>query len=269
MINRDRIKQQLKRIMNKQSILFFGVAFGLVLAQSVRANVFTEDLVANGNFTTDLSNWSTLNVDTQNNLLDQYAWDGQFLTLGHIDEIEAVRQDVTIPADAGRATLQLYYRFFPDVTDSGDYLRITVGSISETIAATSGAASTWSEYTMDVSDLAGQTVTLELLVNNNATSLTFADIDVISLTAESYAELAGTVHSASDQIVRNAEIVIKQANKKVVWTGTTNKKGKFTATGLRGASKKYYVIVSKGQTSQRFRTRLTWATAKQQTYTLD
>lgn len=255
--------------MMKQSIRLFGVVLGLVLAQSVHADVFTEDLVTNGSFTTDLSGWSTLNVDMQNNLLDQYALDGQFLTLGHIGEIEAVRQDITIPEDAGRATLQLYYRFFPDASDSGDYLRISVGSISETIAATSGAVSTWSEYIMDVSDLAGQTVTVELLVNNNTSSLTFADIDTVSLTAESYAELAGIVENANHAAVRNADVVIKQANKKVVWTGTTNKKGKFTVTGLRGASKKYYVIISKGQTSQRFRTRLTWATIKQQTYTLN
>lgn len=252
----------------KQSIRFFGVVLGLVLAQSAQADVFTEDLVINGNFTTDLADWSTLNVDVQNNLLDQYALDGQFLTLGHIGEVEAVRQDITIPEEAGRATLQFYYRFFPDASDSGDYLRITVGSVSETIAATSGAVSTWSEYSMDVSGLAGQTVTLELLVNNNSSSVTFADIDTVSVTVESYAELVGTVHSTAGDAVRNADVVIKQANKKVVWTGTTNKKGKFTATGLRGASKKYYVIISKGQISQRFRTRLTWATTKQQTYTL-
>ena len=242
---------------------------GLVFATATSADVFTEDVVTNGNFKENLTAWTTLNVDAQNNLLDQYALDGQFLTLGHINEIEAVRQIITIPEGTGRATLSFYYRFFPDASDSSDYLRITAGSVSETILATSGSVSTWTEHTIDLSDLAGQTVTLEFIVNNNASSLSFADIDLIALMAESYAELAGTVVGANDKAVRNATVVIKQANKKTVWNGTTNKKGKFTAMGLRGSSKKYYVIITKNNTTQRFRTRLTWATTKQQTYTLD
>ncbi|EKD79603.1 MAG: hypothetical protein ACD_41C00027G0002 [uncultured bacterium] len=245
------------------------IIFSLGSALAALAEVFTEDVVTNGNFTTDLSGWTTLNIDAKNNLLDQYPIDGQFLTLGHIGEIEAVRQSVTIPADSGLATLSFYYRFFPETADSGDYLRITVGDISETISATTGSVSLWTEYSLDVSALAGQTVTLELLVNNNSSSLTFADIDAVALTAQSYAELIGTVTDSSAKPLRNAEITIKNHNKEIVWSGTTNKKGKFTATGLPGSSKSYRVKITKGDSKQSYNLRLTWATTKERTFIVE
>jgi len=242
------------------------VGCSLVFAHTAAADVFAEDVVTNGDFTDDLTSWSTLNVDTQNNLLDQYPVSGQFLTLGHLNEIEAVRQAVTIPEDTGLTTLTMYYRFFPEAADAGDYLRITVGSVSETIQATSGSVGLWSEYSLDVSGLAGQTVTIELLVKNNASSLTFADVDVVALTAQSYAELLGTVKDDDGNTLRNADITIRNHNNTVVWSGTTNKKGKFTATGLRGSSKSYTVKITKDERRGREKVRLTWATIKKRTF---
>jgi hypothetical protein len=111
-------------------------------------------------------------------------------------------------------------------------------------------------------------VTIELLVQNNASSLTFADIDTVTLEAESYAELQGTVKDQSNTRLRNADVVIKNAKKAVVWSGTTNKKGKFTATGLRGNTKAYFVTIRKNERSKRFRVRLAWAELKGRNFVL-
>lgn len=243
----------------------------MVVSVQASAAVFQENVVTNGKFANGLTDWSLSNM-TSANLEDQYALDGAYVTLGQINQTQTFSQIVTIPEDAGLATLSFYYRFYTDDT-ANDALTIRLthngtAVLSDAITASGGDVTTWTKYTMDASALAGKTVTLSLGVSNNGTALTFIDIDTVKLVAKSKGELKATVKDAAGDAIRNAEVTIRKANNKKVWTGTTNKQGKFTAS-LNEQDNKYRVVIKKsGQTLVK-RVRIEWAERTTKEFTFD
>ncbi len=237
----------------------------VISPKSATAEVYSTELITNGDFFAGLTGWTGSNIDAANNLEDQYPISGLFLTLGQIAETESASQTVTVPAGAGAASLTFYYRFYGS-TDTSDYFRISVNDTIITMMANTDAVTAWAEYTLDLSAYRGQEIAVKFLVYNNADKLSFADVDLVSLMAESYPELTGIVKNRKGQRLRNAIVTIRTAktNKKV-WTGTTNKKGKFLVDELAGG-KTYKVLIKKDDLKTSTTVQLVWAKAKKKTF---
>ncbi len=248
------------------------ILVGILISNAASAAVYHDSVLTNGKFDDDLLGWTGSNVSSAN-LGDQYALDGQFVTLGQMDQTQSISQTLTIDDTVGQATLSFYYRLYTDDT-ANDYLeaeftRADTGKvlISERIPASRGDEYEWTKVTVDASRIAGKTVILTLKVVNNASAFTFVDIDTIRLNIYSNGELAGTVQAADTSAVRNATVTIRQHNGTKVWTGETNRNGKFTAS-LAGKSKKYQVTVKKNGQVIRQAVRVQWAERTHKTFTL-
>lgn len=249
------------------------ILLGVIASQEVGAEVFSEDLIANGKFEAGLTFWDGTNISTAN-LDDQYALDGQFITLGQISTTQAISQTYTVPSDAGKVSLSFFYRLYTDDT-SGDYLSVSFTRtdtneviLSDQIPDSDGDVTGWTEYTLDASQIAGENVTMKIAVVNDDSAFTFVDVDTIRLKAQSYGELVGTVVGESGSKLRNADVTIRTAKNKKVWTGTTNAKGKFTAKLLPGKTDKYKVIIKKTGETLSGRALISWGKRTQKTFTL-
>lgn len=245
---------------------------GIVVSNQASADVYHDSVLTNGKFDDDLFGWTGSNVSTAN-LGDQYALDGQFITLGQINQTQSISQTLSIDDSVGQATLSFYYRLYTDDT-ANDYLlaefkRADTGKVlvSEVIPASRGDEYDWTKVTVDASRIAGKTVTLTLSVVNNASAFTFVDLDTIRLNVYSDGELKGTVRTTDLAAVRNATVTIRQHNGTKVWTGETNRNGKFTVS-LPGRSKTYSVKIKKNGSVLNQTVRINWAERTTKTFTL-
>lgn len=247
---------------------------GVIVSQEAGAEVFSRDLINNGKFESGFTFWDGTNVN-DSNLDDQYPIDGQFVTLGQYSQTQAISQTVVVPDAAGLITLSFWYRLYTTDTTSNDTFAITFTRtdtgeelLTDVIPASDGAVTDWEKYTLDADVIRGENVTLTLSVNNDDTLFTFADVDTIRLNAQSYGELTGTVVGESGAKLRNADVTIRTPKNKKIWTGTTNKKGKFTATLLPGKSGKYRVIIKKSGETVTGRIKIDWAEQIKKTFTV-
>ncbi len=261
--------------MTVKILLCLVILGGVVFSMQASAAVFHDSIITNGKFDDGVLAWTLENVDSSD-LEDQYALDGQYLTLGQLNQTEAISQTLTIPAETGQAALSFYYRFYTDDATSSDdltveFVRAGTSTVlfTKTIPASNGDVVTWTKRTMDVSALAGETVIMRIAVTNNASQFTFVDLDTIRLTVDSYGELKATVVDASGDPVRNAEITLRNAKDKKIWTGTTNAKGKFTATTLPGNNKKYRLVIKKNDSVTTKHTKIQWAERTTKTFRIE
>ncbi|MFA6475628.1 MAG: hypothetical protein WCV88_05550 [Patescibacteria group bacterium] len=246
---------------------------GLTLSQPSHAAVFSDDLVTNGKFDAGLVGWSGVKV-AGTNIIDQYALDGLFLTMGQTGQIQSISQTVNIPTGTGRTTVSFYYRLFTNDT-AHDYLRMTVqrqdtGEIvaSQTFLASDGDVSTWTKSVLEAGSLSGKTVVATLAVVNDSTALTFVDIDTVSIKVESDGELVGIVQDTRQNRLRKVSVTVRRPNGTKIWTGQTNNKGRFIADHLPGNVKKYRVIVKSNIAKLSKRILIDWAKQTKQTFTL-
>ncbi|MBI4407375.1 MAG: hypothetical protein HY565_02635 [Candidatus Kerfeldbacteria bacterium] len=263
--------------------LCLGILLGVIVSQEVDAAVFSEDLIANGKFESGLTFWDGTNISTAN-LDDQYALDGQFITLGQISTTQAISQTITTASEAGQVTLSFWYRLYTSDTTTNDYIKVSfirtdTGEeiLSDTIPASDGNVTDWTKYTLDASRIAGKSITMQVAVVNDGSAFTFVDVDTIRLKAESYGELVGTVVGESGAKLRNATVTIRTAKNstkggsasggKKLWTGTTNKQGKFTALLLPGKTKPYQVIIKKSDHTVTGKAAITWGKRTKKTFT--
>ncbi|HBY73698.1 MAG TPA: hypothetical protein DEG44_03345 [Candidatus Kerfeldbacteria bacterium] len=247
---------------------------GIILSQEAAAAVFSEDLIDNGKFESGFTFWNGTNVN-DSNLDDQYPIDGDFVTLGQYSQTQAISQTVVVPNNAGLITLSFWYRLYTSDTTANDTFTITFTKsdtgevlLSDTMPASDGAVTDWEEYTLDASAIRGETVIVTLAVKNDASLFTFVDVDTIRLKAQSYGELVGTVVGASGTKLRNAEVTIRTPKNKKIWTGETNKKGKFMATLLPGKSGKYKITIKKSGETFTGRAKIAWAKQTKKTFTI-
>lgn len=241
------------------------ILLGVIASQEVGAEVFSEDLIANGKFESGLTFWDGTNIN-DSNLDDQYPIDGDFVTLGQYDQIQAISQTIVVPDSAGLVTLSFWYRLYTADTTANDQLIVTFERsdtgetlLSDTMPASDGAVTDWTSYSLDASSLAGKTVRLIIAVDNDAALFTFVDVDTIRLKAQSYGELVGTVVGKSGTKLRHATVTIRTAKNTKMWTGTTNTKGKFTALLLPGKTKPYQVTIKKSGATVKSQATITWA----------
>ncbi len=245
----------------------------MIASQEVGAEVFSEDLIANGKFESDLTFWDGTNISTAN-LDDQYALDGQFVTLGQISATQAISQTITTASEAGQVTLSFWHRLYTSDTSTNDYIKVSfirtdTGEeiLSDTIPASDGNVTDWTKYTLDASQIAGENVTMQIAVVNDASAFTFVDVDTIRLKAESYGELVGTVVGESGTKLRNATVTLRTAKNKKIWTGTTNQQGKFTALLLPGKINSYQVIIKKSGNTVTSQATIAWGKRTKKTFT--
>lgn len=246
---------------------------GVIVSQEAGAEVFARDLINNGKFESGFTFWDGTNVN-DSNLDDQYPIDGDFVTLGQYSQTQAISQTLVVPNNAGLNTLSFWYRFYTDDTTTNDTFTISFTKadtgevlVSDVMPASDGDVTDWKKYSLDASAIVGETVELTLAVANDASLFTFVDVDTIRLNAQSYGELVGTVVGKSGKKLRNAAVTIRTPKNKKIWTGSTNKKGKFTADTLPGKSGDYKIIIKKSGETLSGQAKVLWAEQTKKTFT--
>lgn len=239
--------------------------------QAATTEPYSKELIVNGAFDDELSAWTGSKVDAESNIDTQLPLDGNYLTLGNINETETITQAITVPKDAGRVTLGFYYRFYTNDNTEEDYA--TFGILGETPEedytlvrySTAGDQTDWTYTSLDISAYAGDTIQVMYGVINNDASLTFADFDSITVTADSNGLLKGTVVQSNGKALRQANVRITDTKDNLMWKGKTNDKGKFSVN-LPGSDKKYKVKISKDGESVSKNVLVSWAEATKQTF---
>ncbi len=248
---------------------------GVVVGIEAEAAVFSDDLILNGGFDTNLAGWSG-NITTDN-LDDQYALDGLFLTIGQYNTTVRAEQTISTAVDTGRVTLSFYYRFYTSDTAKNDHFNIklinetTGDTVAErTMYPSRGSNSLWKKLELEATKVnhANLKVVFSVANNNVANSLTFVDIDKVKVKADSFAELSGTVNNLEGTALRNADVVIRNAKGDKVWEGTTNTKGGFVATKLKPRTKAYSITITKDALLYSGEVTVKWAKQVKSTFIL-
>lgn len=274
MIYSDKLFNYPHNIFMKRLRMFLASALLTLVALPLQAgtsDVYTKELIVNGNFDDEFTAWTGSKVDADSNIETQLPLDGNYSTFGSLGETESISQIITVPKDAGRVTLSFYYRFYTNDNSEADYALF--GVLGETRAedytlvrySTAGDQADWTYTSIDMSQYAGDTVQIVFGTINNDASLTFADFDSISVTAESNGVLKGTVLKSNGKALRQANVRITDNKDNLIWKGKTNDKGKFSAS-LSGSDKKYQVKISKDGESVKKKVLISWAETTKQAF---
>ncbi|MDP3970897.1 MAG: carboxypeptidase-like regulatory domain-containing protein [bacterium] len=242
---------------------------GLFLAGPSYAAVYNYDLIGDGNFENGLNSWvcSCEGSDLKYNPV--YAYKGDYyLSLGNYNGSEIIAKNVTLPDYVIKLDLSFYYNFNTEDNtgwQGEDYFNIQVQDvytneyyINDSFYPSDSETAGWTRQSYDLSSLKGKFVAVRFTINNDNNLLTYVDLDNIKLQAKSYSIIRGTVKNSNGDILPGATVKIKTVKGKILWSGTTNAKGKFRAKNLKGLNKKAKIIIKESGSRKVFRRKLKW-----------
>lgn len=261
-------------------ILIVALFASTLLVHSVSAytemDIYSNDGIYNGDFEkVSLDGWTYNNMCLGNLKYDSDTYT-YYLRLGTAyDAYQSMYQNALIPSDVGKARLSFDYQFFSIDTNADDYFLLTVLDretsqvyLMDAIYPTEGDFNDkWYHKSYDLTQYKDKSVSVIFAVNNDNNYYTYTNLDNIHLRFKSYSEINGTVKNNGKKF-KNATVKIKTKKGKILWQGKTNKKGKFTATGLKGLPNKAKISVSKNKTKKTFRKNLKWGKSYNYTFKL-